>query len=75
MQVTYPVPPSVLGVSSGVANLLIAVNYWLHILVAWVVGRLSGDIAVALTLPSPLLRTRPYVPIPDKPSLGLHDGD
>ena len=45
--------------SSVVATLLLPVNFWRRLCVARVVGRISGYIAVALTLPSPLIWTQP----------------
>ena len=59
--------------SAVIANRLLPVNFWRRLRVAWVVVRLSGDIAAALTLTSNLLRTRPCTSLPDKPSLRLSD--
>ena len=43
--------------SAVVATLLLSVNFWRRLCVAWVVGRMLGDASLALTLPSPLLWT------------------
>ena len=38
---------------------LLPVDFWSRLRISWVVGWMYGDTTIALTLPSPLLRTQP----------------